>query len=89
MAERSRYGTGFTESDAILAAQAGDAEALYDLVGGMLPNERRELARAAEVLHDVLWDETGRPGNWEFDTTPMRRLVDQYRTGTAPTPTET
>jgi hypothetical protein len=58
------YGTNFVESEAILAAQADDADTLARLVADMLPGERRSLALAATSLTNVLWDAEGQPSTW-------------------------
>jgi hypothetical protein len=55
------YGTNHPESEAILAAEQGDADTLIRLITDMLPGERRELAAAATTLSSILWDAAGRP----------------------------
>jgi hypothetical protein len=46
----SVYGTKFVESEAILAAQAGDVAEVQRLAATMLPGELRELATACDRL---------------------------------------
>lgn len=44
------YGTGFSETEAILAVQDHDEEYASQVIGRMLPGERAVLGRAAERL---------------------------------------
>lgn len=46
----SKYGTQFTESEALLAVQEKDNEYARELISGMLPGERFNLAAAAYDL---------------------------------------
>lgn len=50
MFEHKKYGTQFTESEALLAIQADDRAHASWLVGQMLPKEKTELAIAAARL---------------------------------------
>ena len=45
--------TRFLESEALLAVIRGEEEEAERLVAQMLPNERRELAQACNVLNDL------------------------------------
>lgn len=51
----SRYGTKFVETEALLAALDGNAEALGEIIGDMNAMEQRELARACDRLKNELW----------------------------------
>ena len=55
----SKYGTKFTESEIILAAQAEDYDELNRLVENLLPNEKRELENACDRVKDALYPTTG------------------------------
>lgn len=49
----NKYGTPFVESEALLALQCEDFAHAYRLISQMLPQERYELAVAAERLADA------------------------------------
>jgi signal transduction histidine kinase len=48
------YGTGFTQTEALLAVLQGDMEEARRIVGELLPHERRELGLAAADLADLI-----------------------------------
>jgi len=48
--DHKKYGTDFIESEALLAITQDDWNHARSLVQGLLPNERLELANAAETL---------------------------------------
>lgn len=51
-----KYGTSFTESELVLAAQVGDREHIKELIDGMLPGERWELRENLQSLAMMLID---------------------------------
>jgi len=53
-----RYGTRYQESEALLAVQSGDEDAAREILTGMLPRERWELARAADRLSELATEPT-------------------------------
>lgn len=50
-----KYGTPFTESEALLAVTAEDAAEAQRIINEMLPNERRALMRACDMLSSMCW----------------------------------
>ena len=58
----SKYGTGYLESEMVLAARAGDWEEVDRLVNEMLPQEARNLRRALSEV-SIYLEFRGRNGN--------------------------
>jgi len=75
--------TNFVETDALLAILDGDYDKLYDLVRGMLPNERKTLIEAADKLSEVAgmnWHDY-EPGAFthRMETDPHCRICGQSK----------
>lgn len=70
------YGTRFVESEVILAVQQGDVEYARELIAGMLPGERNELAAAAANLEQMLHLNSCQPGLRSYTATrPIPLLI--------------
>lgn len=51
----SKYGTSFTESEALLSVINEDTDNAQRLISDMLPHERRALIKACDELSSMLW----------------------------------